>query len=73
MCSRPDFEAEEQALDEQLLSLFHCWQAYGDFWLDTHDRPPTECIEEFFRDARDRLPELLAREEKELRECAGDP
>ena len=65
MCNRPDFEAEEQELDQQLVSLFQRWKAYGDFWLDTDDRPFTDCIEEFCHDVRERLPELLQEEHEQ--------
>jgi hypothetical protein len=67
MCSRPDFESEEQELDRRLLSLFREWKAYGEFWGATEDTPEIDYIDIFCREVQSRLSELLrsARERTE--------
>jgi hypothetical protein len=66
MCNRPDFEGEEQALDERLLSLFHRWKGYTELWVGPEGVPRADLVECFCRDMGDRLPELLHREKKAL-------
>lgn len=73
MCNRPDFEAEEQALDDKLLVLFRSWQAYRDIWPDADDRLLSERIEEFLQYAHDRLPQLLAEEQSKPEQNTDGP
>lgn len=73
MCSRPDFEGEEQELDEHLLSLFHRWKGYAELWAGLEGVSEADFIESFCSDMRNRLPELLRQEAKELEGSTGDP
>lgn len=34
MCSRPDFEAEEEELNRKLFALMHHWHQYMLMWVD---------------------------------------
>jgi len=63
MCNRPDFEAEDQELDQRLLSLFHSWKKCQEFWLEPEEIQQTDFIELFCCEIRNWLPKLLCKDE----------
>jgi len=59
MCSRPNFEEEEQALDEAMIDTFDRWKADVLFWMGEDELKGVDCVEWFCDDVRSRLSDLL--------------